>query len=255
MTTSPMHRVIRALTLTGILAGSLLGGTAIAQTPQAAGCAGIATPAAGMMDHGHGHGIATPGTMDHGAHMGDVEFDQMYIDMMIPHHESIMALAEVAVVELKDPRLVEIAQAIVDTQGPEVEELRQLRAEWYGSAEPMPMDDQMMGVMMEMMPGMGSMDEMMAQMSAEVQVQTFCAAADKDLTFIEQTIAHHQMAIHASEIALEQAVHPELKAIAEAVIAAQQAEIAELEAIRADLTSAATPAASSQPINNSSNMH
>jgi uncharacterized protein (DUF305 family) len=248
--TSTIRGGARALTLAGVLAASLMTATVTtttAQTPAATSCAGIGTPAAsGMMA-----GMATPGGMDHsaighgeatpGAMMGQVEFDQMYIDMMIPHHESIMALAQVALPELEDPRLKEIAQAIIDTQGPEIEHLQQLRTEWYGSADTMPMTDASMAMMLEAMP-VGTVDEMMMQMSAEAQVQAFCAAPDKDLAFIDQVIPHHQMAIDSSAIAVEQAVHPELKAIAEDVIAAQQAEIDELQAIRAELTGAATPA-------------
>ena len=49
------------------------------------------------------------------ADMGQVEFDLMYIDMMIPHHESVIALADVAVGELEDARLVTIAEAILET--------------------------------------------------------------------------------------------------------------------------------------------
>jgi len=236
-----MKTTLRTITLATVLGASLMG--ASAQTPEAAGCAAVATPAAGMIDHGHGgHGMSTPAMMeDH--HMGtpgmmhEAEFDLMYIDMMIPHHESIMALAEVALPELTDPRLREIAQAIIDAQGPEIEELQQLRAEWYGDADTVSMD-----TMMEMMPGMGDDDEMMMQMSAETQVRAFCAAENKDLAFIDQVIPHHQMAIDSSEMAVAQAVHPELTAIAEQVITAQQAEIDELEAIRAGLTGEATPA-------------
>jgi uncharacterized protein (DUF305 family) len=39
--------------------------------------------------------------MDHMA----MEFDQMYIDMMIPHHQSIIALAQAALPRLTDERL------------------------------------------------------------------------------------------------------------------------------------------------------
>ncbi|HVL25723.1 MAG TPA: DUF305 domain-containing protein [Thermomicrobiales bacterium] len=237
-----MKTTIRTFALAGVLGASLLGAqtSTTAQSPTA-GCGALATPAAGMMDHGHGgHGMdmGTPGDM-HGQH---VEFDQMYIDMMIPHHESVMALAEVALPELTDSRLKEIARAIIDAQGPEIAELEQLRDEWYGSPEPAAMDDAMMGMMMEAMPGMGSAEHQMQVMSADWQVQTFCAAADKDLAFIDQVIPHHQMAIDSSRTAVEKAIHPELKEIAARVITDQQAEIDELEAIRADLTGAATPA-------------
>lgn len=235
-----MKTTLRTLTMTGVLGASLLGGAATAQTPAAPGCGQIGTPAAtpGMMNHGSmgGPGMSTPEMMQ------EVEFDQMYVDMMLPHHESIVVLAEVALPLLEDPRLQEMAQTIIDTQSAEQAELRDLREEWYGSPDPAPMDEMMMDMMMEAMPGMGSAEEQMNIMSAEWQVQTFCASDNYDLAFIEQTIPHHQMAIDSSEIAVEQAVHPELVEIAEEVITAQQAEIEELEAIRADLTGEATPA-------------
>lgn len=229
-----LRKTLRTFAATGVLIASMIGVSAVAQTPEAVGCGPAATPA------------ATPGMMEHGMGtqemMHEMEFDQLYIDMMIPHHESIIAMAEVALTELEDPRLQEIAQTIIDTQEPEQDELAALRAEWYGSMEPAMMDDMMMSMMMEAMPGMGNADEMMMQMSPELQVQAFCAAEDKDLAFIDMTVAHHQMAIDASETAVEQAVHPEIQAFAERVIADQQREIDELEAIRAELTGEATPA-------------
>ena len=232
---------VRGLIVAGVFSGSMLGATTVAQTPETLGCDQVGTPAAAMdsMDHGSmDNGDATPGM-----EMQQVEFDQMYIDMMLPHHDSIVALAQVAMPLLEDPRLQEIAQIIIDTQTAEQAELEALRAEWYGSPDPAPMDDAMMSMMMEAMPGMGSAEEQMQIMDAQWQVQTFCAAEDYDLAFIDQTIPHHQMAIDASEIALDQAVHPELAAIAQEVIDAQQAEIDELETIRAELTGEASPAA------------
>lgn len=247
-----IHNNIRHLALTGLLAASLIGMAAYAQTPVSAGCDVVGTtagtPASSISHDGHGtmHGSTSVADMGHGAmHESSpmdgmhhqVEFDLMYIDMMIPHHESIIALSQVALPELTDPRLTGIAEAIVETQDAEIDALMKLREEWYGHADPVSMD-----MMMEGMPGMGAdMAMMEQQMSAELQVQIFCGADDKDLAFIEQVIPHHQMAIDASEMALEQAVHPELKEIAQDVIGAQQEEIDVLEEIRAELT--ATPAA------------
>lgn len=230
----------RGLIVAAVFSASMLGATTAAQTPETPGCDQAGTPAAAMdsMDHGSmDNGDATPGM-----EMQQVEFDQMYIDMMLPHHGSIVALAQVAMPLLEDPRLQEIAQTIIDTQTAEQAELEALRAEWYGSPEPAPMDDAMMSMMMEAMPGMGTAEEQMQIMDAQWQVQTFCAAENYDLAFIDQTIPHHQMAIDASEIALGQAVHPEIAAIAQEVIDAQQAEIDELETIRAELTGESTPA-------------
>jgi uncharacterized protein (DUF305 family) len=96
---------------------------------------------------------------------------------------------------------------------------------------------------MEMMPGMGDMASMQMQMDPNAQVASFCGADDPDLAFIDLTIPHHEMAIMASEAALEQATHPEIQELAQQVIDAQQREIDELSAIRQELTGEATPAA------------
>lgn len=242
-----------AMTLTGAGAtlAAALGAPSVARqatpagagqaTPAAYSCQDIGTPTAGMA----GMASATPNAgMGHDMSGMAVEFDQMYIDMMIPHHGSIIALAEAALPRLTDERLREIAQTIITTQQAENEELRGYREQFYGSPDPMPMDDMMMGMMEQMMPSVSvPMDEMMAQMDAATQVAQFCAAADPDLAFIALTIPHHQSAIEASQDALTMAVHPEIQAFAQRVIDAQQAEIDELTAIRAELTGEATPAA------------
>jgi len=182
----------------------------------------------------------TPGAgMDHMA----MELDQMYIDMMIPHHESIIAMAQAAEPRLMDERLQAIAHTIMETQGAEIALLREYREAWYGDPDPMPMDDSMMAAMEQMMPGMGDMESMAAMMDAEALVAAFCAAENSDLAFIDLTIPHHEMAIAASEAALEQATHPEIQAVARQVIDAQEREITELTEIRQSLAEAATPAA------------
>lgn len=210
--------------------------TALARQATPAPTCGAVTPA-----------VATPAA-DHGGHemsgmATDTEFDQLYIDMMIPHHQSIVAMAEVALPRLTDERLREIAGAIIATQVPEIEELRGYRAAFYGSPKPAPMDGPMMEMMTQAMPGMpGTMEEMMVQMDPVAQVAAFCAAADPQLAFIDTTIAHHRMAIVASQTALDSAVHQEIASFAQRVIDAQQAEVDQLTAIREELYGTATPA-------------
>ena len=192
-------------------------------------------------------------------------FDEAYIDMMIPHHASIIALAEVARGRLTDPRLVQIANDIVSSQQGEIATLRADRAQWYGSPDAMPMGGDVLGMlgmagmtgnaggsgMMGNAGGSGMMGnagaqepEAMKLMDARALVAEFCAAENPDLAFIDLAIPHHQMAITASEAALREATHEEIRAIAREVIAAQQREIDEMRAIRAELTGAATPTGS-----------
>jgi uncharacterized protein (DUF305 family) len=226
-----------ALIATVLMCGASLAGSAAAHddaTPAVAASCQVATPTAATPAMNHGD-MAMDITMD-------VEFDQLYIDMMIPHHGSIVALAEFALPELTDPRLIALAHEIIDTQPGEQDELRQYRKEFYGSPDPMPLDDAAIMQMMMQMPSMTApMVDMGNIMSAEWQISTFCAADDPDIAFIEQTIPHHEMAIQASEDALTRAVHPEIAAFAQRVIEAQQAEIDQFNIILAELTGTATP--------------
>jgi uncharacterized protein (DUF305 family) len=193
-----------------------------------------------------GMAMATPPARDeHGMAGQNVEFDQLYIDMMLPHHASIIALAQAARDRLTDPRLVAIADNIITSQEGENAELRGFREEWYGSPKPMPMDAAMMHTMMAQMPGMGDMHSMQLLMDPRALAAAFCRGEDPDLTFIDLAIPHHEMAIHASEAALDQATHEELRKVAQSVIQAQQQEVNELEAIRAELTGEGTPTGSS----------
>jgi uncharacterized protein (DUF305 family)/Spy/CpxP family protein refolding chaperone len=225
--------VLSILAWLGLAAGPHPVAAGQAATPSADPCA-AASPAAGADHAGMGHGAMV---------MGEMEFDRMYIDMMIPHHASIVAMSQAALTRLDDERLREIAQRIIDTQSAEIEELRGLRARFYGDAEPMPMDGPLMGMMGQMMPGMGSPEEMAAQMDPAAQVAALCAAENADLAFIDLTIPHHESAIAASEAALDQATHDEIRVFAERVIADQRREIDELTAIRAELSGPASPVA------------
>jgi len=55
------------------------------------------------------------------------------------------------------------------------------------------------------------------------------AAAGFEVEFLEMMIDHHQMAIHMSEMCLEEAVHPELVGLCEDIMTTQAAEIEQMQ--------------------------
>lgn len=207
-------------------------------------------------DHGHHHGDDEDDQMPCGTPMStphivpydsDIPFDLAYIDTMIPHHESVVMLSEVALDELSDERLVEIAQAVIDTQPGEIDQLMQFRDEWYPD-EPLEVsDDRLMEMMMVTMAGQGGCGDddhhngihnnHMDLMDGEKLVQAFQDADDTDLGFIDLVIPHHQMAVYQSQAGLELAEHEELRELCEEVIRVQSEEIEALKAIRKDLES------------------
>ena len=50
---------------------------------------------------------------------------------MIPHHESAISMANAVLEESENPEIREIAEAIVDAQEREIEQMTSWRDEWY----------------------------------------------------------------------------------------------------------------------------
>ncbi len=61
-------------------------------------------------------------------------FDLAFINAMIPHHESAVAMAEVVLQKAVHPEVAELAHAIVDVQQAEIEQMEQWRADWFGAS-------------------------------------------------------------------------------------------------------------------------
>jgi uncharacterized protein (DUF305 family) len=62
----------------------------------------------------------------------DDEFDLRFINAMIPHHVGAVEMAQEALEKSDRPEIRELAQAIIDAQEQEIEQMEQWRQEWYG---------------------------------------------------------------------------------------------------------------------------
>jgi uncharacterized protein (DUF305 family) len=60
-------------------------------------------------------------------------FDREFIDMMVPHHQGAIRMARVELDKGQNAELKKIAQAIVDSQAKEIEEMNAFRTDRYGS--------------------------------------------------------------------------------------------------------------------------
>jgi uncharacterized protein (DUF305 family) len=58
-------------------------------------------------------------------------FDKAFIDAMIPHHESAIEMASVALNESRNQQIRDIARDIVNAQEREIARMRSWRQEWY----------------------------------------------------------------------------------------------------------------------------
>lgn len=58
------------------------------------------------------------------------DFDLMFIDMMIPHHEAAIAMAQALQQTTERPELQQLTEEIITAQQAEIEQMREWREEW-----------------------------------------------------------------------------------------------------------------------------
>jgi uncharacterized protein (DUF305 family)/uncharacterized cupredoxin-like copper-binding protein len=233
-------------------------GTPAADTAANDPCVAVATPSADMPQAGVMTGTPLMGGSDMAGMMG--QFDLMFIDMMLPHHASAVAMAQVALSRAEHPELRTLAEQIIESQSAEIAQMEAWRDQWFPDAPAMPMMPMeqlmaMMGGMMGEIPGsmMGTPgvipgpSGMGMMMDMGQEIANLCATTESfDLAFIDAMAPHHQMAVMMAQVATLRAEHTELQALAQTMIEDQQREIEQMEAWRAAWSGAATPAASLQ---------
>ena len=170
----------------------------------------------GQMDHGQmGHGSMGMGSggmakqmvMENGRYS-----DKAFIDAMIPHHQGAIAMARVALENAKHNEIKELSRNIVSTQHSEIEELKSIKKEEFGTSN-VPME-----MSMEQMRGMGMM----------MDPQSLAKENPFDEAFIDAMIPHHQSAIYMAQVASEKSKIPEIKELAQNIMSAQKREIEQM---------------------------
>jgi uncharacterized protein (DUF305 family) len=171
----------------------------------------------GQMDHGQmGHGSIGMGSkgmakqmvMENGKYS-----DEAFIDAMVPHHQGAIAMAEVALKNAEHQEIKELSRNIVSTQQAEIEELKSIKQEEFGTSNvPMEMSQ-------EQMRGMGMM----------MDPQQLSNREPFDKAFIDAMIPHHQSAIYMAQVAQEESKIPAIKELVENIVDAQKLEIEQMK--------------------------
>ena len=169
------------------------------------------------MDHdqmGHGSmgtgsgGMARQMVMENGKYS-----DERFIDAMVPHHQGAIAMAEVALENAQHAEIKDLSRNIVSTQRAEIEELKSIKQEEFGTSD----------VPMEMS------QEQMRSMGMMMDPQELARSEPFDRAFIDAMIPHHQSAIEMAKVAYEKSENPRIKKLAENIVSAQQAEIEQMK--------------------------
>jgi uncharacterized protein (DUF305 family) len=66
----------------------------------------------------------------------NVDLDQMFLQMMIPHHEAAITIAEQALEQAEHPEIKTLAQEIISTQRAEIAKMQGYLSDWYGAQSP-----------------------------------------------------------------------------------------------------------------------
>ncbi|WP_430868231.1 DUF305 domain-containing protein [Demequina aurantiaca] len=153
--------------------------------------------------------------------------DEMFVTMMIPHHQQAVEMADVVLAkDGVDERVTDLAVQIKDAQAPEIELMLGWLDAWGVEFDP------------TSTAGHAGMDQdagdgMMS--SEDMAVLEEATGEDAGAIFLEQMVVHHEGAVDMAEIALQDAKSPEVQALAQQVIDDQTAEIAVMEELLAQL--------------------
>jgi uncharacterized protein (DUF305 family) len=148
-----------------------------------------------------------------------------FLEAMVPHHESAIEMAEMAVERAEAPEIKKLAEAIRDAQQPEIEQMGKIHQRLFGSAlKPNMAGHEALGL---------SAEE--AGMAGHEDAMKMLETADPfDRAFIDEMVPHHEGAVKMAQAVLTKSDDAELKKLAQAIIDAQMREIEEMNAFRTE---------------------
>ncbi len=79
----------------------------------------------------------SPGTPRTGS-ATEAPFDQRFIDMMVPHHQGAIAMAQIAQQRAQRPEIKQMAEEVIRAQDGEIRQMKQWRQSWYDQDQPAP---------------------------------------------------------------------------------------------------------------------
>lgn len=158
--------------------------------------------------------------------------DVMFAQMMIPHHEQAVEMADLAPTRANDPELKDLAAKIKAAQDPEITTMKGWLTAW-GKPTEAPSNHSMPGMSSapgHNMPGMNS--DMPGMMSEQEMADLEAAKGTAfDKKFAQMMIAHHNGAIEMAKTEQANGSNPEAKALAAKIASDQAAEVQTLQKI------------------------
>ncbi len=194
-----------------------------------AGCGGGGAEAGGT--------TAAPSASASSSAAGDPQ-DVAFAQMMIPHHEQAVEMADLALERATTPEVRELATQVKGAQDPEIATMRGWLEEW-GAPQTMPGTDGTEGMdhstMGHDMGGMGDMGGTGEGMMTGEQMDALASASGAafDRMWLTMMIAHHEGAVVMARSVLGTTQDAEVTELAEAIVAGQEDEITTMQGLLA----------------------
>ena len=150
------------------------------------------------------------------------DFDLDFANMMIPHHQSAVDMAEQYIPKAKDEKIKSMAQNIINAQKKEIEELRTMIANHKPAEKKEEHSASGHGA-----DGHNELMDAMNKMMEEMKGMKMTGNADKD--FVTMMIPHHKSAVDMAENQISHGKNVQLKQFAQKVIDDQSKEISEFQ--------------------------
>ena len=186
----------------------------------------------------YGEGSAPP-CADAAADAGvRAPFDLMFATHMIPHHESAVAMAEVALDRSQREEVRTLSETIIATQSAEISLLREAADRlgapsvdgWGRRRGPGPMDPTDEGLRTGRRgagpgAGPGAGDHGMRGTGTDLETLAAVPPDRFDRAFLEAMIEHHRSGVHMAQMEALRGSDAEVVALAEGMVTVQSAEI------------------------------
>jgi uncharacterized protein (DUF305 family) len=144
--------------------------------------------------------------------------DQRFIAMMIHHDQKSIEMADLAVQKAINPEIKTLAGTIKTDQTKEIEQLKALYKQLYGTEVP--------ATTMNCMGMQHGKDQGMAEM---MNMESLQNSPDFDKAFLQRMTHHQQMSVMMAQKAINSATHKQLRDLAQDIIKTQTAQIQQLE--------------------------
>ncbi|WP_239141274.1 DUF305 domain-containing protein [Actinoplanes campanulatus] len=213
------------MTRSVVLRRALLSGVALTAAVVLSACGGDDSPSGSETGHGM---MPSAGASASAAVFNNA--DVMFAQMMIPHHQQAIEMAELAETRAADPEVKALAAKIKAAQQPEIDTMHGWLTAWGA-----PMPGMSGGMSMPAtMPSMGH--GMSGMMSQDDMAKLEAATGNEfDKLFCTMMIDHHEGAVVMAKDELANGANPEAKAMAQQIVTAQEAEITQMNQILARL--------------------